>query len=174
MTSCRTFHRLCIAGLILAVVSFEPAIAQGDIIFSTTTDKQQYFIGEPLNVLVTAENTGDQPVTLGFSSGLQADYLMDDVDLWSSHRFFIQAVTGQTVPANGSFTWTLPHAWQYYSPAPGMHSVVGRIRTEVTAPAHFTILAVPSPTSPSSPLPEPAAPLVGSFLFALTIVQRRR
>jgi hypothetical protein len=146
----------------------------GTVIFSTSTDKQQYVVGETLNVLVKAENPGDQPVSFVFSSGYQADYLMDGVDLWSSHRGFIQAFTGKTVPAHGSYTWTLPHLWNYYAPSVGTHSVMGKVvGYDYTAAAQFSVIALPSLSEPVAPLPEPAG-TVGVIALMLASGRRSR
>ena len=165
MTSYKTF-RILIAAILISVAGGRASAA---IIFSTTTDKSAYFVGETLNVLVKAENTGDQDVNFVFSDGQQADYLMDGVDLWSSHRAFIQALTAQKVPAHGSYTWTLPHLWNYYAPGPGEHSVIGKVRGyDYTAPAQFAVI------TPTAPLPEPVAPIMAMSLLVSTFARARR
>jgi hypothetical protein len=174
MTSYQMVVRLFIAGVMFAGAALIGGSAKGALTFSTSTDKQEYVVGETLNVLVKAENSSDQDVHLVFSSGYQADYLMDGVDLWSSHRGFIQAITGKTVPAHGSYTWALPHAWNYYSPAVGTHSVIGRVvGFNYTAAAEFSVVPVLSQTDPA-PLPEPGELAIVGLVAGLMGNQRRR
>ena len=121
-----------VVGIIIGYAKSEPKkIFVGEaavpIAISVATDKEEYELGEPVKIDVSATNTSDSPVTLHFPTLHQADYAIDGVYLWSKGKFFLPIGVSLTIPAGGQMTWHFVHTSRDYRLLPGEHSIVGII-----------------------------------------------
>jgi hypothetical protein len=135
---------LCLA---LCCAGFWPAIPQAFAQISATvsTNKPSYVIGEPITVTVTAVNNNPFPVTLGFPSSLQSQYVLDNT--YVNNEAGLAIFTHAVVPANGTRDYPYSHNWDYYNLSVGSHEVFGNIVGYATSmPITFNILAPPPVT----------------------------
>ncbi len=123
--------RHCIVGIVIGYGKSEPKkiyVADGQptpIEVSVSTDKNEYELGEPVKIDVTATNSSEEPVRLRFPTLHQADYKIDDAYLWSRGKFFLPIATSVTIPGGGQVTWHFVHTQRDYRLLPGEHSIVG-------------------------------------------------
>ncbi len=94
--------------------------------FEVSTDQWVYEPGEDIQVDVTVLNTGETDYTLEFPNSHQAGYVMDRTYDWAYGRGFLDVLTEQEVPAQGSHTWTFDHDWEAYRPE-GESEVIGYV-----------------------------------------------
>lgn len=112
--------------------------------FSISTDKAQYYPGEPMIIMVKATNSGPVDVTLHFPTSLQAYYW---IDVYTPPGPALQILTEATVPAHGSYTWNFRYSWTNNNLAFGRHIAYGRI--EGYGSAGSTSFDVVQPTLPT-------------------------
>jgi hypothetical protein len=115
---------------------------------STVTDKESYLLGEEVVVSVIAYNPNPEPVTLTFSSRLNASYLMDDVYDWREFKTFLQIENSLTIEAYDSYTWELRHGsyeMGIYTLDVGTHTVVGEVvEYGYSVPVQFEVILEPA------------------------------
>jgi hypothetical protein len=123
--------RLCLFTLLCVLVTIPTAFA-GNPDWSDTpvsirvmTNKETYEPGEPVEIKLLAINNANHDITLHFPSGHQQDYLIDGKYLWSSDKFFTEALTSVEIPAGSKHVWTFVHTAEDYYLDPGTHSIVG-------------------------------------------------
>jgi Intracellular proteinase inhibitor len=103
-----------------------PFLTRASVVLVTTmTDKLSYLPYEPITVFVTADNPSPNPLTLQFSSSLQASYTMDGAYDWTEGWLFLQVFTEVTIQPFSSHTWDLEHDWLRHAPQVGLHWVTG-------------------------------------------------
>jgi hypothetical protein len=128
----------CIAGIAKAMI----------VDITVATDKESYLLGEEVIVSVIAYNPNPEPVTLGFTTSLQASYLMDGVFNWSEGRQFNPIPTGRVIQPYDSYTWIISHdshAMTIYPMEVDIHSVVGEVvGYGQSAPLHFEVIPEPA------------------------------
>lgn len=123
--------RHCIVGIVIGYGKSEPKkiyVADGQpapIEVSVSTDENEYELGEPVKIDVTAANNSESPVTLHFPTLHKADYRIDEAYLWSRGKFFLPIGISITLPAGGEMTWHFIHTQRDYRLLPGEHSIVG-------------------------------------------------
>ena len=124
----------------------DPLPLADPLLISVATDKAEYVPGELLMIDVTAHNPNDYEAHLGFSSGHQAHYTMDDVYAWP--LWGIAMFTNVSIPAQSSHTWSYRHYWSQYDLSIGTHSVVGTVvNVGNSQPSSFEVIA---PTLPDA------------------------
>lgn len=122
-------------GLMFAAFLFLPCARAINV--QVATSKPQYYVGEPIQVLVTVPNVAN----LSFFTSCQADYNLDGVP--HPPRNCFQVLTSQTTP----HTWTNVLPWGEAGLALGNHSVVGEVvGYGYSAPTNFQIIATPPPS----------------------------
>jgi hypothetical protein len=131
---------------IICVASASPVL--GYVVVTAATDRLIYFPMEPVGVNVTATNPYDWDVNLDFSSGFQADFVIDGAFWWSADKFFTQAFTHVDIPAYGSHTWTLYETAEdellRYPLVLGSHSVIGSVvNYGSSSPVTFDVVTMP-------------------------------
>jgi intracellular proteinase inhibitor BsuPI len=140
---------------ILGMVGISKAVVD----LSITTDKTTYLLGEEVRVYVSAHNSGTDPVTLTFPSGLDATYWMDEAYYWHQSLVWAPMVLHLKINPNSTHTWERIHGPRELSEYPlviGRHSVVGiayalELQEYYTEPLNFEVV------------PEPASILLLSF-----------
>ena len=110
-----------------------------------------------LDVSVTAHNSDAGPVNLTFGSTVQTTYFLDNT------FYFPQAglltLTGQSIPAIGSYTWTYRHSWMSYDMPVGDHGFFGRLEGFTWWPS------IVSPAGIFSVIPNAPQPGAATFDF---------
>jgi hypothetical protein len=124
----------------------------GALIFTVSTGRSSYLIGDLIDIAITAQNTGNQSTTLVFPSDHQSSYCIDGIYDWdNAHSSRLPIVTYQTLPAYGTHTWTMTHGNLYSQGYPlgvGLHSVTGEILGYgISGPVEFSV--VPEPITAS-------------------------
>lgn len=116
------------------------------------TDKDVYELGEEVKVYVSVYNPGLDPVTLTFSSTLQASYWMDEIYYWHENKVFLQVLTHVTINSNTTHTRELIHGineMQEYPLEIGLHTVTVMVvayelqNEYLTEPVEFEVLPEP-------------------------------
>jgi len=92
---------------------------------TVATDKKEYALDEPVQISVTATNTGLEPITLGFPISQEASYVIDGVYDWSRHHPALMVETHFTLQPEEVRTWEFTHTAEDYRLLPGGHSIVG-------------------------------------------------
>ena len=117
---------------------------------SVETDKDIYLLGEDILVSVTAYNPSSEQVILGFPTGLQSTYLMDDTFDWSEDKIFSQTPSGVFIEPYSSYTWELLHGFnerELYTPDVGYHTVIGEVIGEgQSTSVDFEVIPEPATT----------------------------
>jgi hypothetical protein len=120
--------------------------ARGDILVSTSLDKDVFRRGERLDIHVTATNTSSEPVVLHFNDGRQAHYNIDGTIEFPEG--WTLALTQRPIAANSSYTWTFRHDWFWRDLSLGSHNVVGGVIGHGDAgPVPFEVVPPTLPTS---------------------------
>ena len=89
-------------------------IPRSEIEIKVSTDKQTYFIGERIQITVTASNPTDFPVTLKFATGCQAEYFISGLKFGTDKSLICaQATTEITLSPRGTYKWTFDHALDF-------------------------------------------------------------
>lgn len=130
-----------------AFLIFGGMVHASTIDISAATNKPTYQLGEYVTISVTAYNPNPQPVTLYFSSSLQATYLIDNTFDWTQGKGFAQEPTQQTISPYGSYSWNLIHdnEMAIYPLGLGNHSVTGTvINYGTTSPIEFEVVPEPA------------------------------
>jgi hypothetical protein len=112
-----------------------------------STDKSVYQFGETVHIFVSAYNPTSTDITLGFTTSLQAPYLLDGVYQWDKNKIFTTTPTSVTIQPEQSYTWQLDHnarEQNYYSLAVGNHSVMGIVNDQYSDPTTFQIIPEPA------------------------------
>ena len=127
-------------------------LIRADIVeISVETDKLTYLLDEEVVVSITAYNPNTEPVTLNFSSTLQASYCMDDIydykDYYGGHAI----PTTQYIQPLSDYTWTIIHRisdMEIYKPEIGEHNVIGEvIGYGQSTPFDFRVIPEPATLS---------------------------
>ena len=137
--------RIVAAVLVLAFAGMAKATI---VEVGVATDKPTYLLDEGVTVFVTAYNPNPEPVTLTFSTSMQASYLMDAIYDWKEHHGAYLWATEQEIQPFDTHTWTLTHGAEEMETYPltvGTHTVVGEvIGYGQSAPVEFEV--IPEPT----------------------------
>lgn len=117
----------CIKGIVVGYGHSEPIKFQvvSGLEVTVATDKTEYALDEPVQISVTATNTLPEPITLTFSSSLEASYIIDGVYDWSKNHPSLPVATNLTLESGASKTWEFTHTAADYRLLPGKHSIVG-------------------------------------------------
>ena len=135
-------RRLGVASVAICVAWALPAWAQP--VVGVYTDKSQYLPQEPVTVCVTAYNPACLPMTLDFTSSLQASYNMDGLYDWKAGKAFLTVLTKVTILPADVHTWSFTHDADEYDLRPGLHSVFGEVvGYGYSDPFTFTVLPWP-------------------------------
>ena len=129
-------------------VFFEVVVPQVNLQLSLSLNKTRFFVGEAMDIMVTARNLEPIDAVLWFPSACQMYYQMGP---YATPGNCATVITSATVPALGSYTWHMQHPWAVYNPGLGTHSVSGGLYGYGAAgSACFEVIESP--------------PLTGSFL----------
>lgn len=110
----------------LALISLCPAISAAALIDITVSPNQtRYYPGQAMVFSTTVRNLEPNDITLYFAWD-QAQYILDNTYL-SDPVFDWNETYNVSIPANGSYTWHMRHAWQYHPIDLGPHTIVGRV-----------------------------------------------
>lgn len=130
-----------------------------------STDRTLYALGETVTVTLAVTNPTDERITVSIGSGLQYDFIVQDVPgaelwRWSRGRAFTQALTSLTLQARETRSFT--ERWDQRSNAgslvaPGTYTVTGVLATipneRRTDPVNFTIYREPPPPGATESVP---------------------
>ena len=111
--------------LILLFVIYA-SVSFGQIVVTVDTDKDEYELGELVEIYITAHNTTSDSITLYFGSSCQSEYYIDYFYSGSYHGCYA-VITQVTIMPDSSFTWTWVHTDEYYQLGEGVHSIVGEV-----------------------------------------------
>lgn len=101
--------------------------AKKDLTIMVQTDKQLYKKGETIHIDITAKNISTTtPKTLNFTNGCQTWYTIGEYNSQAATSC-IMTLTSRTIPADGSYTWTMEHASSSYELPVGTHTITGNI-----------------------------------------------
>lgn len=99
-------------------------------------------VDDAVEFALTVTNTGDEPATLDFRSGLTADFAVvdgdEDVWRWSDGRMFTQALQTETLAPGENVVYTATWA----EPVPGSYVTVARLEAtnaDVESRAEFDV-----------------------------------
>lgn len=109
--------------LMLVCMSWVAAHSKAAVVASVTSNAP-VLPGDPLNVLVTATNTGPDYVDLVFGSPVQAGFSVDGVNIYLGG---VAVETHVILAPNGSRSWGLTHDWYYHRLASGPHTLIGLV-----------------------------------------------
>ena len=123
----------CLVAAVIVAACLPASAASDSITLTVETDQAKYYPDEPIQINVTAHNSGFFDEILQFSSSRQGYYIMDDVYEFPS--FVFPFPSAQLVPAQGSYTWSYDHDWDRYDLSLGEHSVIGRAQPVSNNPA---------------------------------------
>lgn len=113
--------------LALLVMIGWSSLAMAAVNVTASVSRPEVRQGQPLLILITAFNTADEPVTLEFGSTAQVAYVLDG-GVYEDGTVGGAAMTYRTIPARGSYTWSMEHRWDAYNIPLGRHFVVGRVK----------------------------------------------
>lgn len=111
------------------------------ISYLVKTDKQVYTQAEPIKIEITVTNHQSQPKTLNFNTGCQTSYMIDNTYNSIAAMLCMQAHTSRTIPANGSYTWTMTHTPQDYQLSVGSHTIKGTVIDNASAETEIKVVA---------------------------------
>jgi len=158
---------------ILCLAALGAQTTRADLVeITVATDKAIYQLDEDVLVSVTAFNPTSEPVTLGFGSALEANYLMDGQFNWYQYKIFALSATHLHIAGGDSHTWHLCHGPMERGLYPlelGPHTLVGQVRaTQLLGDWN-------SPSCTFTVVPEPAGALLGAWgiLVGLSRLRRR-
>lgn len=104
-------------------------------------DKEIYKAGEDINITVSVLNWSDKPDTLNFTSGLQVNYIIDDVYDYSNNHGFTTALSQVIIPPREIQKWPFTHTSADYSVPPGKHFISANlVGYKVSAGAGFYVV----------------------------------
>jgi hypothetical protein len=113
--------------ILFLLVVLLTAPAEAAIVFTISTDKSIYELGEDIVVTITAQNTSStQTGTVSFPDSLQATYWMDDAYDWRWNKYALTVVTYVQIAPLTSVSWIRIHGEverQDYLPSVGFHEV---------------------------------------------------
>lgn len=137
---------------ILAALMFltAPSTAQAQLSVTISTDKEEYSLGEALEIRVTVSNNSPGAVLLKFT-GTQAMYMvMDRRQYVFPETSTALPVADQTMLLEGkaSFTWKFRHRWEAYDLPMGVNEIVGRVNAEGLSPSAPLKIKVIDPPPP--------------------------
>lgn len=119
--------------------TIEPVVPVYNLSAYIKLGKRSYSLGESVQVQVFVQNKGAHGIWLLFSSGMQADYVIDNHYKYSSNHFTTFALTKKFIPAYSQIKlldyW---HRIQDYHLKPGNHTIYG-----VVKPTNFQQLITP-------------------------------
>jgi hypothetical protein len=90
-------------------------------------EKEVYKQGEDITFTVTVLNSSDKPDTLNFTSGLQVNYIIDDVYDYAKNHAFPAVQTQVIIPPKGTQKWTFTHTTADFSVPPGKHFITANL-----------------------------------------------
>ncbi len=82
--------------------------------------------GDSVFVYVTATDTGEQKITLGWSSACQASYQVVNIFDWINDKVCNSAPTSLTLEPSQSYTWTFKIKDEYHFPV-GSYKIFGEV-----------------------------------------------
>lgn len=112
--------------ILILLFGIYTSVSFGQIVVMVDTDKDEYELGEFVEIYITAHNTTSDSITLYFVSSCQSEYYIDDFYSGSYHGCYA-VITQVTIMPDSSFTWTWVHTDEYYQLGEGLHSVVGEV-----------------------------------------------
>ncbi len=165
-----------------------PAVRAGltELQVFVRTDRENYTVGQGVNITVLVYNPGRDSVTLHFGSSCQAWFAVEDLSGKTvynmTHHFgCLTFLTDATVPAGGGweqfFLWKQINDTGKTIAAPGAYIVFGWIPSGEPLPHGNTRIILTESTLPVDTLVLPhvsIAGVVASLIFALRIRQLKR
>lgn len=140
-----------IAGILFALLALAaPTTAEAQLLVTISTDKEEYSVGEALEIRVTVSNSSPGAILLKFT-GTQAMYMvMDRRQYVFPETSTALPVADQTMLLEGksSFTWTFRHRWEAYDLPMGVNEIVGRVNAEglsASKPVKIKVIDPPPP-----------------------------
>jgi hypothetical protein len=118
--SAAAFFTVTLSFLYMSSISNAAAIAG----FSLSTDKLNYEYGAPIIIILQAQNTGTEKLTLAFSSACQTEYYIDDSR--AADPICAQMLTEVSVAPGETYKWSFAHnPGQEDAPIlyPGSHTI---------------------------------------------------
>ncbi|MFA6471453.1 MAG: BsuPI-related putative proteinase inhibitor [Candidatus Latescibacterota bacterium] len=97
------------------------------ISMKVSLDKEIYKTGDEINITVSVLNWSDKPDTLNFTSGLQVNYIIDDIYDFSKNHSFTTELTQVIIPPRENHTWKFTHTSADYSVPQGKHFISANI-----------------------------------------------